>query len=79
MFRFTIRELVLLTLVVAMGAGWWLDRRMSQAKIATYRAKCEKFEAATRRLEAEQELLRKELAMYRNLIRSRKKGVRLIS
>jgi len=25
MFRFTIRELVLLTLVVAMGVGWWLD------------------------------------------------------
>lgn len=26
MFRFTIRELVLLTLVVAMGVGWWLER-----------------------------------------------------
>jgi hypothetical protein len=26
MFRFTIRELVLLTLVVAMGVGSWLDR-----------------------------------------------------
>ncbi len=26
MFRFTIRELVLLTLVMAMGLGWWLDR-----------------------------------------------------
>jgi hypothetical protein len=25
-FRFTIRELVLLTLVVAMGVGWWVDR-----------------------------------------------------
>jgi hypothetical protein len=25
MFRFTIRELVLLTLVVAMGVGWWID------------------------------------------------------
>jgi hypothetical protein len=25
MFRFTIRELVLLTLVVAMGVGWALD------------------------------------------------------
>src|SRR5688572_13772409 len=28
MFRFTIRELVLLTLVVAMGVGWWIDRRL---------------------------------------------------
>jgi len=27
MFRFTIRELVLLTVVVAMGVGWWLDHR----------------------------------------------------
>jgi len=27
MFRFTIRELVLLTLVVALGVGWWLDHR----------------------------------------------------
>jgi len=27
MFRFTIRELVLLTLVAAMGVGWWIDRR----------------------------------------------------
>jgi hypothetical protein len=26
MYRFTIRELVLLTLVVAMGVGWWIDR-----------------------------------------------------
>lgn len=26
MFRFTIRELVLLTLVAAMGAGWFVDR-----------------------------------------------------
>ena len=27
MFRFTIRELVLLTLVVGLALGWWLDRR----------------------------------------------------
>ena len=26
MFRFTMRELVLVTLIVAMGLGWWLDR-----------------------------------------------------
>jgi len=25
MFRFTIRELVLVMTVVAMGAGWWID------------------------------------------------------
>src|SRR5687767_14511096 len=27
MFRFSIRELMLVTLVVAVGIGWWLDRR----------------------------------------------------
>jgi len=26
MFRFTMRELMLVTLIVAMGLGWWLDR-----------------------------------------------------
>jgi hypothetical protein len=31
MFRFTIRELVLLTLVVAMGIGWWVERRTGLA------------------------------------------------
>ena len=27
MFRFSIRELMLVTLVVGLGLGWWLDRR----------------------------------------------------
>ena len=27
MFRFTIRELILFTLIVAICAAWWLDRR----------------------------------------------------
>ena len=31
MLRFTIRELVLVTLVVAMGVGWWVERRTSRA------------------------------------------------
>ena len=31
MFRFTIRELILLTVIVAMGAAWWVDR----AKLAS--------------------------------------------
>jgi len=32
MFRFTIRELVLVTAVVAMGVAWWIDRS-SLAKV----------------------------------------------
>jgi lipopolysaccharide biosynthesis regulator YciM len=31
MFRFTIRELVLLTLVVAMGVGWWLTHQQARS------------------------------------------------
>lgn len=26
MFRFTIRELLLVTVIVALGVGWWIDR-----------------------------------------------------
>jgi len=33
MFRFTIRELVLLTLVVAMGVAWWVHSSAKTAKI----------------------------------------------
>ena len=37
MFRFTIRELVLLTIIVAMGWGWWVDhRRLLAAAEATH-------------------------------------------
>jgi len=36
MFRFTIRELVLLTLVVAMGFAWWIDRRSINANASIW-------------------------------------------
>ena len=32
MFRFTIRELLLLTLVAALGVAWWLDHRNMAAR-----------------------------------------------
>ena len=38
MFRFTIRELVLLTLVVAMGVGWWLEHRLHLSSAAQVQA-----------------------------------------
>ena len=31
MFRFTIRELLILTLSVGLGTGWWLEHRASAA------------------------------------------------
>lgn len=34
MFKFTIRELLLLTLVVALGVGWWVRERQLQAEVA---------------------------------------------
>ena len=33
MFRFTIRELVLVTAVVALGTGWWAERRKLRAEV----------------------------------------------
>jgi hypothetical protein len=32
-FRFTTRDLLWLTLVVAMGFGWWIDHARLQSKI----------------------------------------------
>ena len=29
MFRFTIRELVLLTVIVALAVAWWIDRKQT--------------------------------------------------
>ena len=39
MFRFTIREIVLLTLIVALALGWWLDHRQMAAPLAEYRTR----------------------------------------
>src|SRR5688572_22545967 len=52
MFKFTIRDLVLLTLVAALGIGWWVDRRRLAGpleKLAVYEA------AEQRRVKRKQE------------------------
>ena len=49
MFRFTIRELVLVTVIVAMGVGWWADRR-NVARSRDY------FQEAARTLHIHQEV-----------------------
>ena len=57
MFRFTIRELVLLTLVVAMAVGWWVDHSRA-AKVSA--AMAQQFGEQTERMNAlreENELL----------------------
>jgi hypothetical protein len=35
-FRFTIRDLLWLTAVVALAVGWWVDRRQIQARRAEF-------------------------------------------
>jgi hypothetical protein len=53
MFRFTIRELVLLTLVVAMGVAWWLDRSNLKAEIDDVRVwKQSEYDAMQRETQA---------------------------
>jgi len=38
MFRFTIRELVLLTLVVATGVGWWVGAGRADEELNDFNA-----------------------------------------
>jgi hypothetical protein len=38
LFRFTIRELVLVTVIVAMGLGWWVERRNMKRRFTAVRA-----------------------------------------
>ena len=33
MFRFTIRDVLLVTVIVALGVGWWVDRSRVHARL----------------------------------------------
>jgi hypothetical protein len=46
MFRFTIRELVLLTLVVALAVAWWLDRSQLAPDAQNWRERNQMWERA---------------------------------
>jgi hypothetical protein len=39
MFRFSIRELMLVTLVVALALGWWVDRSQIMSELRQERQK----------------------------------------
>ena len=58
MFRFTIRELLLLTLVAALAIGWWIDRSQLVADFAAAK-NCE-LEAADGKTYALEAVLAKE-------------------
>jgi hypothetical protein len=47
MFRFTIRELLLLTIVTALGIGWWLERRALTGSRDQWRLKAEELQRGT--------------------------------
>ena len=62
MFRFSIRDLILLTLAIAIALGWALDRwRLAEplAQLAEYqRIEAQKLESARRQKEALESLIR---------------------
>jgi hypothetical protein len=52
MFRFTIRELVLVTVIVAMGAGWWRTHAKCKPLTEAMNRATEELEAAKARWKA---------------------------
>ncbi|MCI0359615.1 MAG: hypothetical protein L0211_14155 [Planctomycetaceae bacterium] len=61
MFRFSIRELVLLTLVVAMGVGWWLHHRVWVERFSAKAYDSDIWQSRTEELQARVELLAEQL------------------
>jgi hypothetical protein len=51
LFRFTIRDLLWLTLVVAMALGWFIHERQLQAEVRHQTARAAKWRACTGALE----------------------------
>jgi hypothetical protein len=43
MFRFTIRDVLWLTALVALGVGWWLDHASSRAQLKASQAEAMKW------------------------------------
>src|SRR5688572_11143781 len=54
MFRFTIRDVLWLTVVVAIGVGWWIDHGRIETERARWRRVSDAFEAKFREVENEQ-------------------------
>ncbi len=60
MFRFTIRDLLWLTLVVALALGWWMDRKNLDAGRGSLRTDLERAMAWRTRAGALEEALKNE-------------------
>lgn len=61
MFRFSIRELMLVTLVVAMAAGWFTDRLMVNSEVSGLKAKLKPLEEEHRMAEAAKAAMQRDL------------------
>ncbi len=57
MFRFTIRDLIWLTVVVAVGAGWWANRRSLRASREDLVVKADLLSLTNERLQKRIDLL----------------------
>jgi hypothetical protein len=66
MFRFTIRDVLWLTVVVAMGAGWWFEHaRVRNALLEWHVSYAANGWREAEKLEAEVARLRSELEKYK--------------
>jgi hypothetical protein len=63
MFRFTIRELVLVTLVAAMGVAWWLDR----TRLVVSFAEVEQLKADNQLLKAKASLVAERMKFFEEM------------
>jgi hypothetical protein len=67
MFRFTIRDIVLLTLVVAVAVGWWADRTQLLKQSRSLQALQVKLQMERAQLETDLSILRLEVLREREL------------
>jgi len=72
MFRFTIRELVLVTVIAAMGVAWWLDHRLTTAGRADAEAELALEQERRRSVTLQRDLLGEQLQLLRERVASNK-------
>ena len=65
MFRFTIRELVLVTVIVALGVAWWLDRSSMSYNLTASEAQWQTFEKELQKINLLNQIAREEEALRR--------------
>jgi hypothetical protein len=69
MLRFTIRELVLVTVVVALGVSWWQERRRSASNTAEFQHRTAELQHRIAGFEKRIQLAKASTDEYRALIK----------